>query len=148
MSFSLKPDYEESRKRYEAFWHQEIMDRPPVSIALRASNPKPVPQNHYETHEERWLDVDFRAEQLAVEVANYELHADALPVVWPNLGPEIFSAWCGCPQVRRGYNVERALHRGLGDRRGVRCSIRSTRCSRRLFDSPNGSWISEKVTSL
>jgi hypothetical protein len=97
MSFSLKPDYEESRKRYEAFWHQEIMDRPPVSIALRASNPKPVPQNHYETHEERWLDVDFRAEQLAVEVANYEYYADALPVVWPNLGPEIFSAWCGCP---------------------------------------------------
>ena len=97
MSFSLKPDYEESRKRYEAFWHQEIMDRPPVSIALRASNPKPVPQKHYETHEERWLDVDFRAEQLAVEVANYEYYADALPVVWPNLGPEIFSAWCGCP---------------------------------------------------
>lgn len=62
MSLSLKPDYEESRKRYEAFWHQELIDMPPVSIILKASDPKLVPQRHYETHEERWPDVDFRAE--------------------------------------------------------------------------------------
>ncbi len=23
-------------------------------------------------------------------------YSDAMPILWPNMGPEIFSAWCGC----------------------------------------------------
>lgn len=94
--FSLKPDYGKSKERYDAFWHQEIIDRPPVSIILPAANPKPVPQKNYSTLREQWLDIDFRAEAIAVAMGNQVYYADALPIVWPNMGPEIFSAWCGC----------------------------------------------------
>ncbi|TVR54851.1 MAG: hypothetical protein EA426_16535 [Spirochaetaceae bacterium] len=97
MSFSLKPDYDESYKRYEAFWHHEVIDRAPVSIVLPAEKTVPVPEKAHKTLEDRWTDVDFRAEKLAAEAHNREYFADALPVVWPNMGPEIFSAWCGCP---------------------------------------------------
>ena len=94
--FSLKPDYEESRRRYEAWWHGEIIDRPPVWIQLIREDAVPVPQKTYASHRDRWLDIDFRAEQMALELENYEYYADSLPIVWPNLGPEIFSSWCGC----------------------------------------------------
>ncbi len=96
MEFSLKPDYEESKKRYDAFWHCEIIDRPPVSIILPVENPKPIPEKTYRTYQEQWLDLDFRAETTAIALSNRIYYADALPVAWPNMGPGIFSAWCGC----------------------------------------------------
>ena len=35
MELLYKPDYDMTRQRFEAFWHREIFDRPPVSIAMR-----------------------------------------------------------------------------------------------------------------
>jgi len=96
MEFKLKPDFEKSRERYEAFWNREIIDRPPVSIVLPVEHPTPVPHKEYKSYREKWLDIEFRAEATAIEMANYEYYADALPVAWPNMGPEIYSAWCGC----------------------------------------------------
>ena len=96
MDFSLKPDFATTKQRYDAFWHNEIIDHPPVSIILPVDKPKPIPVKNYETMQEKWLDLDFRAEVLDMELRNNIYYADALPVAWPNLGPEVFSAWCGC----------------------------------------------------
>ncbi|HCS73499.1 MAG TPA: hypothetical protein DIW17_06460 [Clostridiales bacterium] len=96
MEFSLKPDYEESKKRYEAFWNREIIDRPPVSITFQAKHTVPIPYKEYKNQRERWLDIEFRAEAKAIALSNHVFYGDALPIAWPNLGPEIFSAWCGC----------------------------------------------------
>ena len=99
MSFSLKPDFEIVKKRYDAYWEQAIVDRALVTISLPSDHRKAVPQKHYASLAERWKDVDFRAEQTAIVLGNVDFLADSLPVAWPNMGPEIFSAWCGC-----GYN--------------------------------------------
>ncbi|MCK9222813.1 MAG: hypothetical protein M0Q40_09390 [Limnochordia bacterium] len=97
MEYCLKPDFEEVNQRFEAFWHREIFDRPPVSgIRFLIENPRRVPVKTYAHHRERWLDVSFRAEQIAIDLANYRYPAETLPVAWPNMGPEIFSAWYGC----------------------------------------------------
>lgn len=97
MSFSLQPDYDRVKTRYEAFWHRAVIDRPPVCLPVPKPNPRPVPHKEYASAEERWKDVDFRSERMAAEMENTEFLGDALPVAWPNMGPEIFSAWCGCP---------------------------------------------------
>jgi hypothetical protein len=94
--FRFKPDYEISKKRYDAFWHCEIVDRPPVSIILPSENPNPMPHKHYDTFADKWLDIEFRAEQEYINISNKIFYADALPIAWPNMGPEIFSSWCGC----------------------------------------------------
>jgi hypothetical protein len=94
--FKLKPDYEKTKERYEAFWEREIIDRPPVCITLPVENPKKIQAKKFSSLEEKWLDIDYRAEWTSVNIANREYLADALPVAWPNMGPEIFSAWCGC----------------------------------------------------
>jgi hypothetical protein len=96
MQFSLKPDFEQVEKRYDAFWHREIIDRPPVNIVLPLPSAKPLPTKSYASQRERWLDIEFRAEMIDRSLRNYNFLADSLPVAWPNLGPEIFSAWCGC----------------------------------------------------
>ena len=96
MEFKLKQNYEESRQRYIAFWNSEIVDHPPISIVLPVEKPAQLLHKDYKSHQEKWLDIDFRAEAAATEISNYEYLADALPIAWPNMGPEIFSAWCGC----------------------------------------------------
>lgn len=96
MSFCLKPDYELSKERYDAFWNREIVDRPPVCISFPVEKPQDIPVKHYGSERERWLDTDFRAEIEAKRLENLVHYADALPIAWPNMGPGIFSAWCGC----------------------------------------------------
>ncbi|MBO4884422.1 MAG: hypothetical protein J5602_03825 [Clostridia bacterium] len=97
MEFLYKPDYDETLRRFEAFWHREIIDRPPVSIALPKPGPRrPRGRRAYASHEERWLDIDGRIEDMDAAMAQTDYLYDSLPIAWPNLGPEIFSAWCGC----------------------------------------------------
>ncbi len=96
MKMELKPDYDNSKKRYDAFWEREIIDRPPVSIILPVDNPQLLPPKKYASQKERWLDVEYRAKEMAISLENRHYYGDALPIAWPNMGPEIFSAWSGC----------------------------------------------------
>jgi len=97
--FEFKPDYEESKKRIDAFWECELIDRPVVQFTL----PKPVeeqvplPASHHANAEERWLDVEYQAEHTLATLSNQEFLGDSMPVAFPNLGPEVFSAFYGCP---------------------------------------------------
>jgi hypothetical protein len=113
----LQPDFETVFKRYEAFWERSILDRPLVSLKLPRGpgaalprDPVPVPEEaaaqlpsdkpralreRYPDYRARWLDIDARVERLVRQVEQFDYRGDALPIVWPNMGPEIFSAWCG-----------------------------------------------------
>lgn len=93
---TLKPDFEQTRARYAAFWQCAVADRPPVCIHLPRGDAAPFPARAYASHRERWLDVDYRAEQMAHQLASTRFLGDAVPVAFPNLGPEVYSAWCGC----------------------------------------------------
>ena len=88
--------YNRIKERYDAFWKCEVIDRPPVSITITKKVQKELPKKTYSTFEAKWKDIEFRAEVECEKVKNTQYFADALPVVIPNMGPEIFSAWCGC----------------------------------------------------
>ena len=100
--FSMKisgDSYALSQKRYEAFFHGDVHDRPPVCFTFGAgkqAGERPESKN-YASHKERWLDYENRAAWTNYHIDSTEYYADALPAVFPNLGPEIFSAICGCP---------------------------------------------------
>ena len=99
MNFQYKPDYETVKQRYDAFWHREIIDRPLVSITFRKPGYRPFPAKEYASQEERWLDLEYRADELDYNMSQTDFLYDAVPSVMPNLGPEIFSAWCGCGYI-------------------------------------------------
>ncbi len=96
MPFSLQPDYETVKKRYDAFWAREVLDRPPVSITLPAKERVQAPRKTYASQRARWLDLPQRALEMDAAMRSTRYLYDALPVCFPNLGPEVFSAWCGC----------------------------------------------------
>ena len=97
--FALKPDFEEVCARYEAWWDCEILDRPLVSITYPKpdKHQRPLPDKVHNSWREQWLDTDFVVERAVAAINNQIHYADTLPVVFPNLGPEVFSAFYGCP---------------------------------------------------
>jgi len=97
-----KPDFEEVLNRYEAWWECQIIDRPLVSMAFARPREEQVPwppPKDYASRRDRWLDTEYVVERTAARMANTCFYADSLPVAWPNLGPEVFSAFYGCPLV-------------------------------------------------
>ncbi|HEY9076595.1 MAG TPA: hypothetical protein VIO61_08640 [Anaerolineaceae bacterium] len=99
MYLKLKPDYEQTKQRIDAFWEREIIDRPVVQfhLAKPLEEQVPVPVSHHASIEDRWLDADYQARLALARLSNREYLGDNLPVAFPNLGPEIFSALYGCP---------------------------------------------------
>ncbi len=97
--FDFKPDYEATRRRIDAFWKCELIDRPVVQFDLTRSLAEcvPAPESRHATPAERWLDADYQAALALANLSNREFMGDALPIAYPNLGPEIFSALYGCP---------------------------------------------------
>jgi hypothetical protein len=97
--FEYKPDYEVTKQRIDAFWDREIVDRPVIMFGLlkppEAQVPWPV--SHHTTPAARWTDAEYHTDLAVAAMQNHEFLGDTLPVAYPNLGPELFSAFYGCP---------------------------------------------------
>jgi hypothetical protein len=91
------PDWETRIKRHDAFWAGEIIDRPLVAISFPKKNPKikaPLART-YSSEKERWMDPERIADTALCNTGNTVYCGDALPCAFPNLGPEVFSAFFG-----------------------------------------------------
>jgi len=91
------PDWEQRIARQDAFWDRAILDRPVVSMQwpkVPPAVPTRVPQKHA-SWREHWMDTDRVVNEALAVAANTEYGGDALPHFWPNLGPEVFSAFFG-----------------------------------------------------
>jgi len=92
------PDWEQRLARVDAFWANEIIDRPVVLMHLPQPNPAypwPTPKS-WSNVRERWMDAQYIAECALAGAMNTNYLGDALPGAIPNLGPEVFSAFFGC----------------------------------------------------
>ena len=97
--FKCKPDYEAAMRRVNAFWERADTDRPMVTFNYPKPGTARFPEKKHDSLEEYWLDVEYRTERDAYYAENTVFGAEAMPVIHPNLGPEIFSAWAGCPYI-------------------------------------------------
>lgn len=91
-------DWEKRLDRQDAFWTLENENGPVVHLTLpRKTQEYPYPKKKtYRSQRERWFDAEYAAQISRARVMNTEYLADALPGVYPNLGPEVFSAFFGC----------------------------------------------------
>ena len=97
MPIEAIPDWERRLARQDAFWDCAILDRPVVHIAfprMGSRQAEPASRN-WATLRDKWLDAEYVAERAVASVRNTEYWGDALPCAWPNLGPEVFSAFYG-----------------------------------------------------
>lgn len=109
------PDWEKRLARQDAFWDRAILDRPVVLASIHRPNPDyPWPaEKPYPALRDRWMDFEYRTRQAVAAVMNTDFLGDALPTAWPNLGPEVFSAFFGC-QLEYGESTSWSIP-NLGD---------------------------------
>ena len=90
-------DWERRIARQDAFWERAVIDRPVCQISFPKQEticPWP-PCREYPSYRDRWMDTDRVVQQALASAMNHHFLGDALPSAWPNLGPEVFSAFFG-----------------------------------------------------
>jgi len=91
----FKPDFAQTTARFEAWWHGELIDRPPVTLRLPPSAPAPA-ASAYPTLRDRWLDVAGSVDRQLAALPAQQYIGDGIPKVQPDIGPELLAALLGC----------------------------------------------------
>jgi len=104
VELSFKPDFEEAKVRWRAYWNYEIIDRPAVWITAPKDGVEPAPAPPYL---DGW-DGDYEA---AVE--RYRAHArtiwfggEAMPAMACDFGPDQFASFLGAELVRSSDSLD------------------------------------------
>ena len=93
----FKEDWETAKKRFEAWWAGEVIDRVAIQVtapregAIRKEIPPPP------LLEARWTDVEYVLACAEERFRTTYFGGEAFPCFWPNLGPDVFAAYLGCP---------------------------------------------------
>jgi hypothetical protein len=93
----FKDDWEQAQKRFEAWWAGEVVDRVAIQVtaprygAVRKEIPPPP------SLQARWTDVDYVLASAEEGLRTTYFGGEAFPRFWPNLGPDVFAGYLGCP---------------------------------------------------
>jgi hypothetical protein len=99
-----KPDFNICMERIYAWYNQEIIDRVPIRFTSHnAEYNEAVVLNGYswKNLKERWFDTEYQLELFEQKLKYSTFNAETFPVFWPNLGPEVYTAFYG---VELEYN--------------------------------------------
>ncbi len=92
MPIAAIPDWEMRIRRADAFWSNAILDRPYAWITCPRPGGPPVPPLSLARH---WSDPEYVAAHALAAVESTEFHGDALPMAFPNIGPDLFPVLYG-----------------------------------------------------
>ncbi len=90
-----KPDWENTKRRYEAWWHGEPTAKAYVQIFAPKQNRIPRPKAPLDMRE-RFTNIDYIFESTLNYFENTYFLGEAFPCFWPNLGPDFLAALAGC----------------------------------------------------
>jgi len=98
LELEKKPDFDQAMQRIYAWYEQEMIDRPPIRFSAHNAE-------YNETHllkgrswanlKERWWDTDYQIELFEDQLKHSVFNAETFPIFWPNLGPEVYTAFYG-----------------------------------------------------
>lgn len=91
-----KPDFGKTVERFEAWWRNEVIDRPPVTLSVNPHQPYRGPVSAHTCLHDRWLDVEWVVESSIAWMEAIDYLGDSFPIFQPNIGPEISSTLFGC----------------------------------------------------
>jgi len=92
-TLEFKPDFEDARKRWLAFWQQEIIDRPCCLMRAQKDGMPKVPGPRYLSGARE--DFQVVADQVLAHAASIWWGGDAIPSYTPSFGPDMMAAWLG-----------------------------------------------------
>ena len=109
-----KPDYSEVLARFEAWWKNEPLKRPLITIEVEPSHPPRLPNKQHPTVRDRWMDVDYVLDCVEARIETGIFLADTVPIYMPFLGPEVCATLFGAElrfvDDETGYSVPVAKH--------------------------------------
>jgi len=89
MELERKPDIDRALQRFEAWWHGQILDRPPVTIHVRPQRPPRFPTKDHACLRDRWMDVEYQVARAEARVQVGVYLAETFPSYEPTVGPEL-----------------------------------------------------------
>lgn len=98
MELETKPDYAEAMARIEAWYQQQVIDRPPVRFSRHNAlydAADAASQARYPSLRDWWFDVEAQIERFHRGMEGKHYHGETFPVFWPNLGPNVLAACYG-----------------------------------------------------
>jgi hypothetical protein len=93
MDLELKPDFEEARDRWAAFWRGEVTDRPLASVLVPRPGAEPVPPPG--RTDALSGDLDRLTERVLAHAASFEYVGEALPHHYVTFGPDLIAGLLG-----------------------------------------------------
>lgn len=93
-----KPDFEKCMERIYAWYNQEIIDRAPIRFSAHNAE---YGEEHklsgykFNNLKERWWNTQYQLDLFEHELENSVYNAETFPIFWPNLGPEVYTAFYG-----------------------------------------------------
>jgi len=99
-----KEDWDKTKKKYEEYWNRENHDRPLISILSPKQNIKKADFKMPENLKDRWMDTEYVIKKGRLNFENTFFGGEAYPILWPNLGPDIFGSIYGA-NIEFGENT-------------------------------------------
>jgi hypothetical protein len=93
-----KPDFGKCMERIYAWYNQEIIDRAPIRFAAHNaeySEANLLKGRSWPSLKDRWWDTGYQIELFEHRLKHSVFNAETFPVFWPNLGPEVYTAFYG-----------------------------------------------------
>jgi hypothetical protein len=101
IELETKPDFEKAMERIYAWYDNEIIDRAPIRFSSHNEQNERIVSDTkgHKSLQERWFDADYQIDLHLAEVKSKKHLAETIPVFFPNLGPEVYSAFYGGEMV-------------------------------------------------
>ena len=91
-----KPDFEKAMKRIYAWYDGEIIDRAPIQFwGYGSFTRSSLPGKSWVCTRDRWFDAEYQVESFIKDLEGVTVPAESFPIYWPNLGPNVYSAFYG-----------------------------------------------------
>lgn len=98
IELKYKPDFDKAMERIYAWYQQDVIDRAPIRFAAHNaefSEEKKISGYHFNSLKEKWWDTQYQLDLFESELEKSVFKAETFPIFWPNLGPEVFTAFYG-----------------------------------------------------
>lgn len=97
------PQFDMAMQRVEAWYQNEIIDRPPVRFqahnAFLNAATEEIEKLTQEEKKNWWFDVELQVDLFVKSIDGRRFHGETFPVYFPNLGPEVYAAFYGADLV-------------------------------------------------
>jgi hypothetical protein len=98
LELEQKPDFEKCMQRIYAWYNQEMIDRAPIRFAAHNaeySEAHMLKGRSWPSLKDRWWDTSYQIELFEHQLKHSVYNAETFPIFWPNLGPEVYTAFYG-----------------------------------------------------